>query len=170
MHFDCDLFHFYCQCNTLFCFVFWFRANNHQQQQQQCNSPSFSNIENCSRNLDMQELDYNPSKKDLTDAKIHHLLAEELKPYKRVSFFFSLLFQLFVHRTPMNNSVAIQVQHCFLSIKSLENFAKSVLPWKQFGWNRTSHSIRHNFKIDLNNELNSVELTKNFCSEFRRNK
>lgn len=35
----------------------------------------------------MQELDYNPSKKDLTDAKIHHLLAEELKPYKRVSAF-----------------------------------------------------------------------------------
>lgn len=33
----------------------------------------------------MQELDYNPSKKDLTDARIHHLLAEELKPYKRVS-------------------------------------------------------------------------------------
>lgn len=32
----------------------------------------------------MQELDYNPSKKDLTDAKIHHLLAEELKPYRRV--------------------------------------------------------------------------------------
>lgn len=49
-------------------------------------SPSFSNIE-MSRNLDMQELDYNPSKKDLTDAKIHHLLAEELKPYKRVSHF-----------------------------------------------------------------------------------
>ncbi|KAG4073521.1 hypothetical protein HA402_000745 [Bradysia odoriphaga] len=46
-------------------------------------SPSFSNLENCSRNLDMQELDYNPSKKDLTDAKIHHLLAEELKPYRR---------------------------------------------------------------------------------------
>lgn len=33
----------------------------------------------------MQELDYNPSKKDLTDARIHHLLAEELKPYRRVS-------------------------------------------------------------------------------------
>lgn len=49
------------------------------------NSPSLTNFENCSRNLDMQELDYNPSKKDLTDAKIHHLLAEELKPYKRVS-------------------------------------------------------------------------------------
>lgn len=32
----------------------------------------------------MHELDYNPSKKDLTDAKIHHLLAEELKPYRRV--------------------------------------------------------------------------------------
>lgn len=47
-------------------------------------SPSFSNLENCSRNLDMQELDYNPSKKDLTDARIHHLLAEELKPYRRV--------------------------------------------------------------------------------------
>lgn len=37
----------------------------------------------------MQELDYNPSKKDLTDAKIHHLLAEELKPYRRVSILYS---------------------------------------------------------------------------------
>ncbi|XP_037918571.1 sodium/hydrogen exchanger 3 isoform X8 [Hermetia illucens] len=46
-------------------------------------SPSFTNLETCSRNLDMHELDYNPSKKDLTDAKIHHLLAEELKPYRR---------------------------------------------------------------------------------------
>lgn len=48
-------------------------------------SPSFSNFENSTRNLDIQELDYNPSKKDLTDARIHHLLAEELKPYRRVS-------------------------------------------------------------------------------------
>lgn len=48
-------------------------------------SPSFSNLETFTRNLDMQELDYNPSKKDLTDARIHHLLAEELKPYRRVS-------------------------------------------------------------------------------------
>lgn len=48
-------------------------------------SPSLTNLDNtCSRNLDMHELDYNPSKKDLTDAKIHHLLAEELKPYRRV--------------------------------------------------------------------------------------
>ncbi|XP_055839648.1 sodium/hydrogen exchanger 3 isoform X22 [Episyrphus balteatus] len=47
-------------------------------------SPSLTNLENtCSRNLDMHELDYNPSKKDLTDARIHHLLAEELKPYRR---------------------------------------------------------------------------------------
>ncbi|XP_055920126.1 sodium/hydrogen exchanger 3 isoform X24 [Eupeodes corollae] len=46
--------------------------------------PSLTNLENtCSRNLDMHELDYNPSKKDLTDARIHHLLAEELKPYRR---------------------------------------------------------------------------------------
>ncbi|XP_073826446.1 na[+]/H[+] hydrogen exchanger 2 isoform X24 [Musca autumnalis] len=46
--------------------------------------PSLTNLDNtCSRNLDMHELDYNPSKKDLTDAKIHHLLAEELKPYRR---------------------------------------------------------------------------------------
>ncbi|XP_038107152.1 sodium/hydrogen exchanger 3 isoform X5 [Culex quinquefasciatus] len=48
-------------------------------------SPSFSNLENSTRNLDMQELDYNPSKKDLTDAKIHHLLSVELKPYRRAS-------------------------------------------------------------------------------------
>ncbi|XP_058446949.1 uncharacterized protein LOC131427610 isoform X2 [Malaya genurostris] len=45
--------------------------------------PSFSNLENSTRNLDMQELDYNPSKKDLTDARIHHLLSVELKPYRR---------------------------------------------------------------------------------------
>ncbi|XP_023179931.2 uncharacterized protein LOC111605574 isoform X4 [Drosophila hydei] len=49
-------------------------------------SPSLTNLDNsCSHNLDMAELDYNPSKKDLTDAKIHHLLAEELKPYRRAS-------------------------------------------------------------------------------------
>ncbi|XP_058061035.1 sodium/hydrogen exchanger 3 isoform X2 [Anopheles bellator] len=47
--------------------------------------PSFTNLENSTRNLDMQELDYNPSKKDLTDARIHHLLSEELKPYRRAS-------------------------------------------------------------------------------------
>ncbi|XP_062545664.1 sodium/hydrogen exchanger 3 isoform X5 [Armigeres subalbatus] len=47
--------------------------------------PSFSNLENSTRNLDMQELDYNPSKKDLTDARIHHLLSVELKPYRRTS-------------------------------------------------------------------------------------
>ncbi|XP_033248782.1 sodium/hydrogen exchanger 3 isoform X12 [Drosophila miranda] len=46
-------------------------------------SPSLTNLDNTCRNLDMAELDYNPSKKDLTDARIHHLLAEELKPYRR---------------------------------------------------------------------------------------
>lgn len=39
----------------------------------------------------MQELEYNPSKKDLTDAKIHHLLAEELCQPKRVSNQVSIL-------------------------------------------------------------------------------
>lgn len=38
------------------------------------------------RNLDIHELDYNPCKKDMTDAKIHHLLTEELKP-RRVRLF-----------------------------------------------------------------------------------
>lgn len=48
-------------------------------------SPSCSQLE-AGWNIDLQELEYYPSKKDLTDAKIHHLLAEELcKPYKRVS-------------------------------------------------------------------------------------
>ncbi|XP_026316677.1 sodium/hydrogen exchanger 3 isoform X2 [Hyposmocoma kahamanoa] len=47
-------------------------------------SPSFSQLDSSTWNIDMQELEYNPSKKDLTDAKIHHLLAEELcKPYRR---------------------------------------------------------------------------------------
>ncbi|XP_060520653.1 sodium/hydrogen exchanger 3 isoform X4 [Cylas formicarius] len=45
---------------------------------------SLSQIDSSTWNIDMQELEYNPSKKDLTDAKIHHLLAEELvKPYRR---------------------------------------------------------------------------------------
>ncbi|XP_066250876.1 Na(+)/H(+) exchanger protein 2 isoform X6 [Euwallacea similis] len=45
---------------------------------------SLSQIDTSSWNIDMQELEYNPSKKDLTDAKIHHLLAEELvKPCRR---------------------------------------------------------------------------------------
>ncbi|XP_034942039.1 sodium/hydrogen exchanger 3 isoform X2 [Chelonus insularis] len=46
-------------------------------------SPSCSQLE-AGWNIDLQELEYYPSKKDLTDARIHHLLAEELcKPYKR---------------------------------------------------------------------------------------
>lgn len=61
-------------------------------------SPSFSNLDQASRNLDMQELDYNPSKKDLTDARIHHLLAEELKPYRRVN---NLIFHLYLIPLPL---------------------------------------------------------------------
>nr|XP_032520930.1 sodium/hydrogen exchanger 3 isoform X4 [Danaus plexippus plexippus] len=50
-------------------------------------SPSFSQLDSSTWNIDMQELEYNPSKKDLTDARIHHLLAEELcKPYRRVNY------------------------------------------------------------------------------------
>lgn len=50
-------------------------------------SGSFSRLDSSTWNIDMQELEYNPSKKDLTDAKIHHLLAEELcKPSRRVSY------------------------------------------------------------------------------------
>jgi solute carrier family 9 (sodium/hydrogen exchanger), member 3 len=37
------------------------------------------------QNVDMQEFEYNPSKKDLTDAKIHHMLSEELCKPRRVS-------------------------------------------------------------------------------------
>nr|CAD7408800.1 unnamed protein product [Timema poppensis] len=47
-------------------------------------STSFTHLDSSTWNIDMQELEYNPSKKDLTDAKIHHLLAEELcQPYRR---------------------------------------------------------------------------------------
>lgn len=42
------------------------------------------------RNLDIHELDYNPCKKDMTDAKIHHLLTEELKP-RRVCIVFVII-------------------------------------------------------------------------------
>ncbi|KAF5273248.1 hypothetical protein FQA39_LY07579 [Lamprigera yunnana] len=52
-------------------------------------STSFSQLDTSNWNVDMQELEYNPSKKDLTDAKIHHLLAEELcqpKRHRRLSY------------------------------------------------------------------------------------
>ncbi|KAF5303352.1 hypothetical protein FQR65_LT08265 [Abscondita terminalis] len=52
-------------------------------------STSFSQLDSSNWNVDMQELEYNPSKKDLTDAKIHHLLAEELcqpKRHRRLSY------------------------------------------------------------------------------------
>ncbi len=40
-------------------------------------------------NLDIGELAYSPSARDLSDAKVHHMLSEELwKPYRRVCFFF----------------------------------------------------------------------------------
>lgn len=58
------------------------------------NSTSFSQLDSSTWNIDMQELEYNPSKKDLTDAKIHHLLAEELcKPYRRVR-------EIFIYKAP----------------------------------------------------------------------
>ncbi|KAI5716221.1 hypothetical protein M8J76_002988 [Diaphorina citri] len=52
---------------------------------------SLTQLDNTSTwNIDLQELDYNPSKKDLTDAKIHHLLSEELcmsqKRHRRLSY------------------------------------------------------------------------------------
>lgn len=64
-----------------------------------CLSPSFSQLDSSTWNIDMQELEYNPSKKDLTDAKIHHLLAEELcKPFRRVSIGLNILkFRFFLH-------------------------------------------------------------------------
>lgn len=37
-------------------------------------------------NLDIGELAYSPSARDLSDAKVHHMLSEELwKPYRRVN-------------------------------------------------------------------------------------
>uniref|UniRef100_A0A1B6CUX3 Sodium/hydrogen exchanger n=2 Tax=Clastoptera arizonana TaxID=38151 RepID=A0A1B6CUX3_9HEMI len=51
---------------------------------------NFSQLDSSTWNIDLQELEYNPSKKDLTDAKIHHLLAEELcqpcRRHRRLSY------------------------------------------------------------------------------------
>ncbi|XP_065215185.1 sodium/hydrogen exchanger 3 isoform X2 [Planococcus citri] len=47
---------------------------------------SCSQLDNSMWNVDLQELEYNPSKKDLTDARIHHLLTTELcQPPKKAS-------------------------------------------------------------------------------------
>lgn len=51
---------------------------------------SFTQLDSSVQNLDMQEFEYNPSKKDLTDAKIHHMLSEELCKPRRVSADFLL--------------------------------------------------------------------------------
>lgn len=55
-----------------------------------CWSPSSASIAHMDQgwNLDIGELEYSPSARDLSDAKVHHLLSEELwKPYRRVSYF-----------------------------------------------------------------------------------
>lgn len=49
-------------------------------------SASIAQIDN-GWNLDIGELAYSPSARDLSDAKVHHMLSEELwKPYRRVQF------------------------------------------------------------------------------------
>lgn len=51
-----------------------------------CSSGGGAEFDTSNWNLDLQELEYNMSRKDMNDAKIHHLLAEELyKPARRVS-------------------------------------------------------------------------------------
>ena len=53
-------------------------------KKKQFNSGSESQI-NQGWNLDIGELAYSPSARDLSDAKIHHMLSEESwKPYRRV--------------------------------------------------------------------------------------
>ena len=50
-----------------------------------CPSSSLNFPPNDSWNLDLPALEYSVSRKDMSDAKIHHLLAEELyKPTRRV--------------------------------------------------------------------------------------
>ena len=44
-------------------------------------------------NLDMKEINHMPSKKDLTEAKIHHMLSEEMakpqKHFRKLSYRFA---------------------------------------------------------------------------------
>lgn len=100
------------------------------------NSTSFSQLDSSTWNIDMQELEYNPSKKDMTDAKIHHLLAEELcKPYRRVRViflhFFSFLDGKFtVHAKTMfcwlyHNSWRVTVATVCVCIFSLLSFLEN---------------------------------------------
>ena len=59
-----------------------------------CFSPSSANIEN----LDMKEMYYNKSQKDLTEEKIHHLLSENLfMPRNRVIFWIDFDFKANLH-------------------------------------------------------------------------
>ena len=49
-------------------------------------SASIAQMDHQGWNLDIGELAYSPSARDLSDAKVHHMLSEELwKPYRRVS-------------------------------------------------------------------------------------
>lgn len=78
-------------------------------------SPSFSQLDSSTWNIDLQELEYNPSRKDLTDAKIHHLLAEELKPYRRVSS--QSFFNFFTFSTFLEEIIRISIHSIKKSFK-----------------------------------------------------
>nr|XP_036677075.1 sodium/hydrogen exchanger 3 isoform X10 [Drosophila suzukii] len=112
--------------------------------------PSLTNLDNtCSRNLDMAELDYNPSKKDLTDARIHHLLAEELKPYRRVNYKMQMNFRrMFNDRKHHKRS-----KRGASNKEAKENVKQNHVSFHDFQQNGTTKQLTNDY---INNVLNET--------------
>ncbi|XP_054289044.1 probable Na(+)/H(+) antiporter nhx-9 isoform X2 [Macrosteles quadrilineatus] len=131
---------------------------------------SFSQLDTSTWNIDLQELEYNPSKKDLTDAKIHHLLAEELcqpcRRHRRLSYSRhavddrDLTTQIFPHRMHYNmrRMVGDQKKHHHRRSKRLSKGLKqNHVSFPGIQQNGTVKQLANDY---INEVLHEVELSE----------
>lgn len=105
-------------------------------------------------NLDIAELAYNPSAKDLTDAKVHHLLSEELwKPYRRVRIADTLTRKLILTR---------------LSLKSFRRLSYSRHTVHDRDLSSSSH-LNHNMHMHIRRMV-SETVRKQHSKRMKRNR
>ncbi|XP_050499593.1 sodium/hydrogen exchanger 3 isoform X3 [Diabrotica virgifera virgifera] len=138
-------------------------------------STSFSQLDSSTWNIDMQELEYNPSKKDLTDAKIHHLLAEELgKPYRRHSRRGNLITHsrrgnLLTHRKLSYSRHAVNDRDLSTQVNYRMHFNM-----RRLVADKKHHHKRHSKKLNKDGKQNHVSFpefqqngtAKQFCSDY----
>uniref|UniRef100_A0A1B6KGN5 Sodium/hydrogen exchanger n=1 Tax=Graphocephala atropunctata TaxID=36148 RepID=A0A1B6KGN5_9HEMI len=130
---------------------------------------SFSQLDTSTWNIDLQELEYNPSKKDLTDAKIHHLLAEELcqpcRRHRRLSYSRhavddrDLTTQVYPHRMHVNmrRMVGDQKKHHHRRSKRLN---KNHVSFPGIQQNGTVKQLANDYISEVLHEVDSSESSK----------